>query len=120
MNLYLDDDIVDKDLIKLLESDGHDVQIPPTSGKRKSVLDTDHMANAIQSGRIMLTKNHADYLSIVRLLKSAGGIHPGILIIREDGDSRDMKPRQVAQVIAKIASDAERYSNQAVVLNAWR
>ena len=50
MRLYVDDDSVDPNLIRLLRRDGHDIQVPADVGLSGST-DQVHLAHAIRDGR---------------------------------------------------------------------
>src|SRR5258707_6575248 len=107
MRLYLDDDVVDKKLISLLRNAGHDVHVPPRSGQRDSVPDAEHLANAIEAGRALLTKNYLDFVPLAKLLAASGGRHHGLLIVREGPDPRDMAYPHTISAIANIGRFAE-------------
>ena len=55
MRLYLDDDSIDPNLIRLLLRDGHDVQTPADVGLSGN-SDQVHLAHAIRQGRAILTR----------------------------------------------------------------
>ena len=93
MNLYLDDDSADTLLIRLLETDAHDVQFPAQVGL-SGEFDVTHFMHAIRTGRVLLTHNHDDFKRLHELVLLVTGHHPGILVVRRDNDpTRDLRPR---------------------------
>jgi predicted nuclease of predicted toxin-antitoxin system len=120
MTLYLDDDIAWPLLAKLLRQAGHDVQLPGDIGMTGSE-DPVHLTLAIQDGRVLMTKNHDDFLILHRLLMAAQGNHPGILVVRQENNpARDMTPKGIVAAIRKLEAAAVPVANEYVVLNHWR
>src|SRR5438105_2941805 len=101
MRLYLDDDIVDGLLVKLLRKAGHDIQIPSDIG-RYGAADTVHLACAVTAGRVFLSYNHRDFEQLHDLVVAVAGHHPGILIVRKDNDPRDLKPPGIVRALGKL------------------
>jgi predicted nuclease of predicted toxin-antitoxin system len=120
MRLYVDDDTVEHQLLKLLEEAHHDCWRPPSAGRRESVKDHVHLALAIRDGRVFVTKNYLDFAELHDLIMAAEGHHPGILIIRKDNDQREMKPRQIVGAIANLVQSGFETVDQLVVLNNYR
>lgn len=120
MNLYLDDDSVDRVLVKLLKKAGHNVQIPldvGLSGKDDPV----HLIHAAKESRVFLSANYKDFRNLHDLIQQTGGVHPGILIVRYDNDpSRDMTHRAVVRAIENLSSAGLAIENHFIVLNHWR
>jgi len=120
MTLYLDDDIAWPLLAKLLRDAGHDVQLPGDIGMSGSE-DPVHLTRAIRDGRVFLTKNHGDFLTLHRLLMEAHGNHPGILVIRQENDpTRDLTPKGIVAAIRKLEASGVPIANEYIVLNHWR
>jgi len=86
MLLYLDDDSVDRVLIRRLIDAGHDVLTPRAAGTAGHA-DPVHFMHAIRTGRVLLTYPHEDFTLLNELVLLAGGHHPGILIVRRDQDT---------------------------------
>lgn len=120
MRLYLDDDSVASVLVTRLRQAGHNVQIPADigfTGKEDPV----HLLHAIREQRVFLSGNHDDFEDLHDLVVHSGGSHPGILIVRKDGDwRRDMKPLQIVQAINRLLAAAVPLINSIIVLNHWR
>jgi len=120
MNLYLDDDTVDKLLIRLLRRAGHDVLTPSEvglSGKHDPV----HLAHAIERDRVFMTMNYEDFEELHDLIMTAEGHHPGILIVRKDNDRRrDLTPSGIVQALANLKATGVELCDGVYVLNHWR
>jgi hypothetical protein len=119
MRLYLDDDIVNGLLVKLLRKAGHDVQIPLDIG-RYGVEDPVHLTYAVTAGRVFLSHNHKDFKQLHDLLEAATGHHPGILIVRKDNDPRDLKPPGIVRALGKLIAANVPIADQYIILNNYR
>ena len=120
MNIYVDDDTVDRSLVALLRKAGHAVRLPSEVGTA-GVSDARHFIHAMRHGLIVLTRNHKDYADLHDVVQAARGTHLGILTIRSDNDpTRDMTPRGIVAAIKKIESAGVELVNQCYVLNHWR
>jgi len=120
MKIYPDDDSVARALVRALRKTGHDVQLPADVG-RSGRFDAIQLRHAIQSDRILLSRNYEDFDDLHELLMEGRGHHPGILVIRNDGDrKRDMKPHQIPQAIAKLEASGAPIADQYIILNHWR
>jgi hypothetical protein len=120
MNLYLDDDSVERLLVQLLIQTGHDVQIPADVGLSGSD-DAIHLKHAIDSGRVCLTRNHRDFVNLHNLIMSARGHHPGVLVVRRDNDPhRDMTARGIVNAVRNLATAGVPLADCFYVLNHWR
>ena len=120
MNLDIDDDSVDGLLVKLLRAAKHDVVIPHDVGK-SGAADADHLLEAIQRSRVMLTKNHGDFDALHRLVLFLGGHHPGIFVVRKDNNpKRDLTSVGIVRAIAKLEAANQPIIDQYTVLNQWR
>jgi len=120
VRLYLDDDSVDKMLIALLEKAEHDVFVPPEAG-RKTVNDQVHLLNAILAERTLLTHNCSDFEELHSLVVGSGGHHPGLIIVRRDGDRRrDMKPHDIVAAIANLIASGTPIQDELATLNHYR
>jgi hypothetical protein len=114
MRLYLDDDSANPVLVKLLRKARHDVVIPREA-------DPVHLRYAILETRVMLTRNYDDFLDLHNLILAAQGHHPGILVVREDNDSkRDMKPGDIVRALANLEAAGVPIADSYIILNHWR
>jgi len=83
--------------------------------------DARHLEYAIRQGLTGLTSDLRDFRELHQLVLTAGGSHPGILVVRYDNDpKRDMKPKHIVAAIAKLARSGAPVVNQFIVLNQWR
>ena len=120
MNLYLDDDSVDRRLVALLRNGGHQVTLPAGVG-RMGASDPKHLEFAIRNRLVLLTRNFMDFPDLNDLVVASGGGHPGILIVYAENDRRrDMKPRGIAAAVSKLEASGLPLADQLHSLNQWR
>ncbi|HEY3392775.1 MAG TPA: DUF5615 family PIN-like protein [Lacipirellulaceae bacterium] len=120
MRLYLDDDSVDRLLVRLLQNAGHDVELPRQVGF-SGLSDSVHLRHAISADRALLSANDDDFRELHELILQAGGEHPGILIARYDNDRRrDLTPRGIVIAIGKLLAAGVPLENEFIILNQWR
>jgi hypothetical protein len=97
MLLYIDDDSVDRVLIRRLRESGYDT-VTPTDAGTSGQADPVHFMSAIRAGRAVLTHNYDDFKLLHDLILLAGGHHPGALVVRRDNDpTRDMASRTIVR-----------------------
>ncbi len=119
MLLYLDDDTVHSVLVKLLRKAGHDVQIPADVGL-VGVHDPVHLTHAIRTGRVLLSHNHDDFKRLHILIQTAGGHHPGILMVRKDNNKRDLRPPGIVVALGKLIASGDPIPDYFTILNTYR
>ena len=120
MNVYLDDNRTDPALAGLLRSRGHAAVLPADAGLA-GASDVRHLECAIRRRLIVLTADCDDFKDLHSLVQTAGGSHPGILLIHYDNDpTRDMRPKHIAAAVGKLDRSGLDLANQLVVLNQWR
>lgn len=120
MNLYLDDDTIDRRLIARLGSEGH-VVITPSDANFSGAPDAQHFIFANEQSLTVLTRNHDDFRDLHKVVQTTGGKHCGLLIIRSDNDpSRDMTTRQIVTAIANLETAGVPIENEMYILNHWR
>ena len=120
MKIYLDDNLDDRTLAALLVKAGHTVVRPSDAGLAGE-SDVRHLEYAIRHGLTVLTSDRRDFRELHQLVLTAGGGHPGILLVRYDNDlTRDMKPKHIVAAIGKLGRAAAPVIDQIVVLNQWR
>lgn len=120
MKLYLDDDTADRRLVQQLERDGHAVWVPNQVGL-SGVSDARHVIHCCENELVLVSRNYDDFLELHLVIESAGGAHPGILIVRMDNDpKRDLTPRGIATAIGRFESAGATITGQFVILNHWR
>jgi predicted nuclease of predicted toxin-antitoxin system len=120
MRLYLDEDMVNAHLVRLLERAGHDVQTANSAGMRGR-SDPVQLTHAIQGSRVCLSANYDDYEELHLLIAASQGNHPGILVVRQENNpARDMTPKGIVAAIRKLEAAGVPVANEYVVLNHWR
>lgn len=120
MNLYIDDDSVDRRLVAMLGQAGHDVVIPADAGL-SGQTDARHLVYALRANRVMVTRNYDDFRDLHELVHEAQGQHEGMLVIRSDNDpGRDMTRRQIVVAIGRLAAAGVPIANELYILNHWR
>jgi predicted nuclease of predicted toxin-antitoxin system len=120
VNLYIDDDSVDGVLVQMLRAAGHGVIIPQGVGN-SGAPDAEHLLEAIQRSRVILTKNYDDFEALNRLIIFIGGHHPGIFIVRQDNDpKRDMDQRRTVRAIRNFQSSGVPVEDDYHILNNYR
>ena len=120
MKIYLDEDLGQPLLAKLLRHAGHDVQMPADVGL-VGKSDPVQLAHAARQGRVLLTGNHEDFEDLHDLVLIVGGHHPGILVVRRDNDpARDMTVRGVVHAIGKVEASTPDLTDIFQALNHWR
>lgn len=119
MIIYLDDDSTSYALQQQLLQAGHELVLP-VQVNLSGHTDPEHLTYAITHQMPLLTRNYQDFRYLHNLIQSSGGHHPGILVIRKDNDSRDMKPHHVVTALAKLQTVHPTSIDQYVILNHWR
>jgi predicted nuclease of predicted toxin-antitoxin system len=120
MDLYLDDDSADRLLARLLRTAGHDVRLPVDIGQGGSP-DAVHLKYAIRENRVLLSRNHDDFLWLHELIAESRGRYPGIIIVRRDNNPRrDLTARGIVTALANLIESAVQVADQFTILNQWR
>ena len=78
-----------------------------------------HFIHAMQQSLVLVTTHHDDFLDLHKIVQTARGTHPGILIVRND-PTRDRTPRHIVTAIAHLESTGVLLENQVYMLNHWR
>lgn len=120
MRLYVDDNLIDKTLVAMLQKAGHAVVVPKDVGLA-GASDARHLEYGICSSLVMLTEDSSDFQDLHDLVLTCGGRHFGILVVRLDNNpTKDMKPKHIVTAIAKLEASGLPLDNQLIVLNNWR
>ena len=120
MRIYLDDNTTDPVLVAELRKRGHGVVLP-SDAALSGVTDARHFVHAIQGNLVVLTRDYDDFADLHDVVLAAGGEHPGILLVRFDGDpTKDMKPGGISTAVDRIEASGLPLINQLFVLNHWR
>jgi predicted nuclease of predicted toxin-antitoxin system len=120
MKVYLDEDIASAVLARLLRRAGHDVQLPGDanmSGQPDAVV----QRHAIREGRVILSRNHADFEDLHLLILEAQGHHPGILVERfDDNPQHRMTPAEIVCAVRNIEAAGFAMRDEYQILNLWQ
>jgi predicted nuclease of predicted toxin-antitoxin system len=120
MKIYLDDNRAGKGLAAFLRKLGHTVVLPADVGLN-GASDVRHLTYAVRAGLAVLTADSEDFKDLHALLRSAGGTHPGILLILSDNDPKHaMKPKNIHAALNKLEQSGLSIVGEVVVLNQWR
>jgi predicted nuclease of predicted toxin-antitoxin system len=120
MRIYLDDNTTDPVLVAELRKQGHGVVLPSDTAL-SGATDARHLVHAIQGNLVVRTRDYDDFTDLHDVVLAAGGEHPGILLVRFDGDpTKDMKPGGMATAVDRIEASALPLVNQIFILNHWR
>lgn len=120
MRLYLDDNITDRRVVAQLQRVGHMVVLPAEAG-HAGASDAQHFTQAIHRTATLLTRNYKDFIDLHDLILTAGGSHPGLLLLYLEKDPRrDMTPRSIAGAVSRLEAAAVPLVNHVYVLNHWR
>lgn len=120
MNLYLDEDMIDVHLVRLLRSAGHNVETPVDTGLLGQ-SDAIQLAWAIRARRAVLTYNYKDFEELHDLIGDAHGAHSGILVVRQENNpARDLTKKGIVTAIRKLEAAGVPIQNEYIILNQWR
>ena len=120
MRLYLDDNLTDRRVVAQLHRAGQTVVLPAEVG-HAGASDAQHFVQAIRHTAALLTRNYKDFIELHDLIHTAGGHHPGLLLVYLENDpTRDMTPRSLAVAITRLEAAAVPVADHVYVLNHWR
>ena len=124
LRLLLDEDSQAKYLVNLLQAAGHDV-LTVNEADLMSRSDSFVLDYARQQGRVLLTRNCADFQE----LHQANPVHPDILAVFQNPDlAKNMSYQAkdacasrfaIVQAIANLEAANYTIENQFVILNQW-
>jgi predicted nuclease of predicted toxin-antitoxin system len=120
MRFLLDENMNDRRLVSRLRAQGHD---PVRAGDvgLLSATDARVLIWAIGQALPVLTRDSEDFEDLHDLVLSAGGHHPGMLVVRFDNDPRhNLTDRGIAGAISKLESSGVPILDRIHVLNQWR
>ena len=120
MRLYLDDNITDRRVVTHLQRVGHAVVLPTEVG-HTGASDAQHFTATIRHRAVLLTQNYKDFIELHDLILTAGGRHPGLLLLYTENDpTRDMTARSIAVAVSRVEAAAVPLENHVYILNHWR
>src|SRR5260370_13920078 len=89
-------------LVQLLVQDGYDVTTTSQAGLAHA-SDEEQLAYAILHGRILVTKNPADFLALHEAIIAQQQHHPGIVAVYQDNDkARDMSEAAIVTALRNV------------------
>jgi predicted nuclease of predicted toxin-antitoxin system len=113
--MLLDEDSQAKYLVNLLQAAGHDV-VTVSTVNLINRPDAAILNFAIQSERVLLTRNCDDFQELHQI----NSTHSGILAVYQDSDTaKNMSYRRIVKAIASLESAEYGLPNQFIVLNQW-
>ncbi len=116
MRLLVDEDSQAKTLVRLLGEAGHDVLTAEAAGL-KSLADGEVLGHALKAGRVLLTRNCGDFLSLNAEVRD----HHGILAVDQEAEpSKNMTYGEIVRAIGNVDTSNLPLSGEFIVLNAWR
>jgi predicted nuclease of predicted toxin-antitoxin system len=120
MRFLLDENMSSPRLASRLQAQGHDPILAGDVGLL-SVTDARVLIWAIAQTLPVLTRDSEDFEDLHDLVMSAGGHHPGILVVRFDNDPRhNLTDRGIAGAINRLESSGVLIPDRIHVLNQWR
>jgi predicted nuclease of predicted toxin-antitoxin system len=116
IKLYLDEDSMDRDLVRALEARGVDVTTALIE-KMINRADFEHLNYATAHERVITSFNVGDFYALHRQYLSEGKPHGGMVLVRQQQYSVGEQMRRILKLIA--AKSAEDMQNQVEFLSAW-
>src|SRR5207244_8455766 len=117
VTIYLDDDVSDRLLTRMLRSAGHTVTVPSECGT-VGQADAKHLLDALRRGAAVVTRNVEDFEDLHYLVVGAGGAHAGVILIHSEVvKKRNMKRHEVVAALTKYQAAGLDPTNQLVNLN---
>lgn len=115
MRLLLDEDSQARRLVELLRTRGHDV-LTVAESNQAGAPDSVVLDMAADAGRVLLTRNCADYLAS----HEQGGAHSGMLCVFQDPDpSKAMSYEDIARALGNLERSEVPLEGVFLALNAW-
>lgn len=116
LRLYIDEDSMDRALVRALRARGVDVATALEEGMIERE-DSDHLEYATAQGRVLYTCNVADFYHLHISFPAQGKFHAGIILVPQQRYSVGERMRRLLKLINK-KSEAE-MRNSVEFLQAW-
>lgn len=114
--LLIDEDSQAKALVGLLRAAGHNV-ITVNEMEMAGISDEEVLEQACKQNRVVLTRNHKDFLA----LHNSNPSHPGILTVgKDDAPEKNMLYRDIVKAIANIENLQIAMTGMLFSLNQFR
>lgn len=114
--LYLDEDSVNRALIRALRARGMDVTNAVDEGLT-ALGDLEQMEHATAEGRILFTYNVGHFHSLHARLLAEGEVHAGMILAPQQRYSIGEQMRRVLRISHELS--AEQMRNRAEFLSSW-
>ncbi len=116
IRLYVDEDAMDKDLVRALRARGIDVLTALEAGMIERD-DSEHLDYATAQGRVLYSFNVGDFYRLHIAYLAEGKSHAGLILARQQRYSVGEQMRRLLKLIA--TKSAEEMRNQIEFLSAW-
>lgn len=117
IRLYLDEDSMEPGLVRALLARGINV-VTAAQVDQLGCDDEEHLDYSTKQGRVLVSFNRADFYRIHTKWLSAGRIHGGIILVKQQEYSVGEQLRRLLNLIARISS--EEMKNRVEFLSNWR
>jgi hypothetical protein len=116
IRFYVDEDAMDKDLVRALRARGVDVLTALEVGciERR---DVEHLEYAVTQGRVLYGFNVGDYYHLHTDFLRQGRSHTGIVLARQQQYSVGEQMRRLLKLMAVLSADEMK--NRVEFLSAW-
>jgi predicted nuclease of predicted toxin-antitoxin system len=120
VKILIDENMSSRRLAMRVQAANHDVVMAGEVGLL-SVTDARVLAWAVAQGQPVLTRDHEDFADLHDLVLTAGGRHPGILVVRFDNDPKhNLTDQGTVTALGNLESSGVTVADQIHVLNHWR
>ncbi len=116
IRLYMDEDSMDRALVRALRARGVDITTALEEGMIERA-DAEHLDYATAQGRALYTLNVADFYRLHMDYLTQGKTHAGIILARQQRYSVGEQMRRLLKLVA--TKSAEEMRNQVEFLGAW-
>lgn len=116
IRLYVDEDSMDKALIRALRTRGMDVTTAQDEGMIER-SDVEHLEYATSQGRVLYSFNRRDFYQLHTEYLRQGKFHAGIILARQQQYSVGEQMRRILKLNA--AKSAEEMQHWVEFLSAW-
>ena len=116
IRLYLDEDAMDRDLVRALEARGVDVESVLESGMT-GYSDPQPLESAASRGRVLYTCNVGDFHRLHWDYINSQRVHSGIILVPQQRYSIGEQLRRILTLISTLS--AEQMKNRLEFLSSW-
>lgn len=116
VRLYIDEDSMNRALVRALRSRNIDVVTALEFGMI-SKADLDHLTLATTEGRVLFTYNVGDYYLLHTAFLTEGNSHAGMILARQQHYSFGEQMRRLLKLVA--TRSAEEMRDRAEFLSSW-